>query len=388
MTAYNGTTPPNISAQLIGTITSGHTVQISLTKNGVSQNISFTPPQLEVHGDSITNGQYADIKYDTKGNLHLAYYDDVARDLKYAVRDTHGSWSPIQTIDNTFEAGVDASMAIADNGTIGIAYSSSNVGDLKYAFFDGTNWTTQTVDARGSTGHYPSLAFSRSNGPAITYYDLTHHDLRMAISANTDSGWTLSTLDSGTVGTKDVGRYSSLALDPTRTTSSKWAVSYDDDSAGKIMYAVQGSIGGGVQKNAYTFFTIADTTQAGGYTSLNFDSQNRPAISFYDSGITGVRFTQSTGSTLTGVVFATTIVNQTATLGAYTDLSFDANGAATIFYFDKSHNRVLRSVFSNHKWATTALAAGGREIHVARFGKTVAYTDLDVALPALKVLFI
>jgi hypothetical protein len=388
VTAYNGTTPPNISATLDSAITSGHGVGITLTKNGVSQDIAFNPPQIAIQGDATTNGQYTDIKYDAKGNLHMAYYDDVAKDLKYAVRDTHGNWSPIQTIDNTLEAGVDASMAIAPNGTIGIAYSDSHVGDLKYAQFDGTNWTIQTVDTKGSTGHYPSLAFSRNNGAAITYYDLSHGDLRMAVSANTASGWILSTIDSGSVGTKDVGRYSDLQLDPSRSTASKWAISYDDDSAGKIMYAVQGSIGGGVQKNGYTFFTISDVTQAGGYTSLAFDSQNRPAISFYDAGITGLRFSQSSGSTTAGpILFATTIVNQTGTLGAYTDLSFDANGAATIFYFDKTHNRVLRSVFSNKKWTTTAMSAGGREIHVARFGKTLAYTDLDITVPTLKVLF-
>jgi hypothetical protein len=328
------------------------------------------------------------MQYDSSGNLHLAYYDDVSHDLKYTVLDTSGNWSPVQTIDDNPDVGFNPSLAINSKNQVGIAYSDTQNADLKFAFFDGVNWTTQTVDSRGGTGYYPSLAFSRNNGEAISYYDHSHGDLRLAISADTPTGWSLSTIDSGSVGNKDVGRYSVLKLDPTRPTASKWAIAYEDDGAHKIMYAVQGSIGGGVQKNGYTFFSAGDVNSPGGYISLAFDSLNRPAISFNDEGITGVRVSQSTGSTLSGVSFSSVIVNQTGAVGTYSQLYFNASGQATVFYFDHSHNRLLRSVFSNKKWSTTTVANGGREIHVATFGKKVAVTNLDISIPSLKILFI
>ncbi|HMB95350.1 MAG TPA: alginate lyase family protein, partial [Tepidisphaeraceae bacterium] len=265
ITAYNGTTPPDTSAQLLQTPGFGMNVTIALTKNGTTQNIGFTPPVVKFGANSISTGQYADLKYDSKGNLHLAYYDTTDNDLKYTVRDTSGNWSPIQTIDNNFQTGFDPSMAIDSKDHVGIAYTDGHIGDLKYAFFDGTNWTVQTVDAKGSTGHYPSLVFSRNDGPEMTYYDKTNGALRLAVSSG--GGWALSTIDTGTVGTKDVGRFSQLMLDPSRPTASKITVAYEDDGAGKIMYAVQGNLLGGVQKNGYTFFTIADVTLPGGYQS-------------------------------------------------------------------------------------------------------------------------
>ena len=42
---------------------------------------------------------------------------------------------------------------------------------------------------------------------------------------------------------------------------------------------------------------------------------------------------------------------------------------------------------SDKEWRETALVTRAREIHVARYNSTVAYTNLDEAVPALKVLF-
>ncbi|HMB94499.1 MAG TPA: hypothetical protein VKK61_00520, partial [Tepidisphaeraceae bacterium] len=74
------------------------------------------------------------------------------------------------------------------------------------------------------------------------------------------------------------------------------------------------------------------------------------------------------------------------TVGSYTNLSFDSTGAATVFYFDRTHNRILKSVLSKGKWTTTSIAAGGREIRLAKFGNKTALTDLDVNVPSLAVL--
>ena len=45
-------------------------------------------------------------------------------------------------------------------------------------------------------------------------------------------------------------------------------------------------------------------------------------------------------------------------------------------------------MFRAGKWTTSGLATGGREINVARFNGTVAFTNLDESEDELQVLFL
>lgn len=387
ITAYAGGSPPDTSAQLLSTPAAGAPVSIRLTRGGIDQDITFDPPDLDrLDANATSRGSYSDLAYDKNGKLHHVFYDRDDKNLKYTARSTNGNWSIVETIDNGYLVGFDPSIAITSTGRVGVAYTNANNGDLKYAFHSGTEWTVETVDAKGSTGHYPSLAFSRGNGPVITYYDKTKGDLRMASSAT--SGWALSTIDSGSIGTKDVGRFSHLVLDPSRPDATKWAIAYEDTGGGRYLYAVQGNLLGGTQANGYTFFTVSASTKLGGYTSLAFDPSNRPHISYYDSAISGLRYAKSSGDTFSGVAFTASTVTEKGAVGYYSNLYFNASNQPTIFYFDKTRAKAMRVVFSSNKWNVTELAAGGREIHVARSGSALAYTNLDEAVPALKVLFL
>ncbi len=388
ITAYDGATPPNVTASLLNTPAAGGAVQIRLNKDGAEQDVTFTPPALKrLNNNATSRGSYSDLGFDSTGRLHHVYYDRDSRDLKYTVRGTNGKWSIVETVDNGLLVGFDPSLAVDQNNRAGVAYTNANNGDLKYAFHNGSEWAVQTVDAKGSTGHYPSLAFSRNNGAVITYYDKTRGDLRMASTAT--AGWTLTTLDSGQVGTMDVGRFSHLVLDPSRPDASKWAVAYEDTGGGRYRYAVQGNLLGGEQRGGYTFFNVdPGVPKLGGYTYLAFDSANRPAVSFYDSNSTGLKFARSAGDTFGGVAFSSAFVTTKDAVGYYSNLYFDATGRPNIFYFDRTHNTAMRARNgSGSTWTITTLAPGGREIHVARRGTTLAYTNLNEAVPSLEVLF-
>lgn len=276
---------------------------------------------------------------------------------------------------------------IIDNaGAPAVAYFDGWNGDLKYAKLDSVTgkWKGQTVDSKGSTGLYPSLAFGRDNSAAISFYNRTTKDLNLAQS--TATGFSITPID--TAG--DVGRFSSLQLDPNRTKLTRWAVGYEDTANGNYKYAIQGDFDGGTKANGFTNYLVDDLPDAGGYVSLAFyDSGSndtkryKPAMSYYDASESGLRFAKSTDG---GAAWSTQYVATKSVQGLYTSLFFDAAGKANIFFFDRTNNEAKRAVLTGTDWALTDLRAGGREMHVSRdsIGK-ISYSSLNEAAGQLGV---
>ncbi|WP_062400647.1 hypothetical protein [Methanogenium cariaci] len=81
-----------------------------------------------------------------------------------------------------------------------ISYFDNTNHDLKYAFLNGTGWTTTVVDSDGDVGGIvSSLALDLKGFPHISYCDYTNTALKYAFRNGT--GWTTTTVDSdGNVG--------------------------------------------------------------------------------------------------------------------------------------------------------------------------------------------
>ena len=393
ITAYDGTTPPNTSAALLNTPSAGGVVQVQLNQNGSLQTIDFSPPDL-THLDSkaTSRGTYNDVAFDKNNNLHLAYYDRDTRELMYSIRSiSNGKWSIPQAIDLPADAVAPGeyqyiSLALDNNGNPGVAYFDGWNGDLKYAYRDPiyNSWQVLTIDSKGSTGLYPQLAYSRNNGAVISYYNRTKGDLDLAQSQT--GGYSITAIDS----TGDVGRFSSIMLDPNRPTATKWAIGYEDTSHGNYKYALQGLFNGGTQVSGYTNYTVDDLAIAGGYVSLAFyDSgtndtkRYKPAMSYYDAANSALRFAKSTDS---GLTWQTQTVAAKNVQGLYSNLFFDSTGKANIFYFNRTSNQAIRAVLNGSSWGFTTLGSGGREVHVSCTSSgAIAYSGLDESVGELTV---
>ncbi|HOX77191.1 MAG TPA: hypothetical protein PLW31_04055 [Bacteroidales bacterium] len=109
----------------------------------------------------------------------IQYYN--SNTLKHAYYDVQTSTWISETVDPTINSGSQNDIAIDINGDIHIAYYSSSDSDLKYAYFDGSQWSIIIVDGLyQSVGQYPSIEVDADHVAHITYYDYTNHQLKHA----------------------------------------------------------------------------------------------------------------------------------------------------------------------------------------------------------------
>ncbi len=82
------------------------------------------------------------------------------------------------------------SLALDAGGYPHIAYGTKA---LYYAWFDGSVWHQETVDATPGLGQYTSLALDGAGHPHISYYDAARDDLKYAHHDGTS--WQITTVD-------------------------------------------------------------------------------------------------------------------------------------------------------------------------------------------------
>jgi len=142
--------------------------------------------------------------------VNISYYDAKNSDLMFATNDS-GNWTTTR-VDSEGNVGQDTSLAVDSKGKMHIAYyDDAKNFDLKYASNASGAWKTTTIDADGNTGWYPSIAVDSNDNIHIAYADNTNRDLKYATNAS--GAWVKSVVDKG-AGKLDVpGRYISLVLD-------------------------------------------------------------------------------------------------------------------------------------------------------------------------------
>jgi subtilisin family serine protease len=305
-----------------------------------------TAPGAGQLGDA---GRENAIKFDDDGVLNYAWYNADDHHLRFATRNTNGTWSSIRVVDGGTDVGHYVSMAITSTGKPAMAYYDSFNADLKYAEWNGSSWNVQTVDSGRSTGLYPSLAFDQWDDPIITYYYKTSGDLRLATDDGT--GWRVSAIDT----TQDSGRYASFAYSNT----GQMSVAYENTTTGQFKFASYGS-------NRWNIQTVDSRTRiGGGFISLAYDSGNRPNMSYYDAYNADLKFAHSTGS-----AWQTETVASSLSQGLYTNLYMDGT-TADILYYNKSTDAVFRAVGAIGSWDVGPVVTdGGRHVFYTRFGRS------------------
>ena len=133
-------------------------------------------------------GWYTSIALDNLGNPHISYYDYTNGDLKYAFWEgsvfpaAGGAWN-ISTLQSVGDVGRFTSLEIYQpDNTRHLCYYDYTNKDLMYARYSGGIWEFQTVDNLGDVGLYCSIDLNGLGEPAISYYDNSRADLKLALT--------------------------------------------------------------------------------------------------------------------------------------------------------------------------------------------------------------
>lgn len=280
--------------------------------------------QLDAGGSALS------IAVDNAGRPYFAYAGEYERGLRYAYWD--GTKWIKQTIDQERIAFWN-SIQLTPDGLPRISYYQRLWQDgtyalhLKYAWFDGHVWYTETVDPESATGKFNSLALDSEGHPHISYSDVDRGDLRYVHWDG--SQWRYSAPDSHRASDGWVGLANCIVLDSnnlphiayldvdhrkvkyTRWTGTKWETEvtdqligradnidrismkldhhnrphmvYYDSGLGTLKYAVR-------LEDRWHIERVDPSPQTGLHPSLCLDSEERPFVSYYDIANGALRF--------------------------------------------------------------------------------------------------
>lgn len=293
----------------------------------------------------------------------IAYYDRTMDALGYAVgtvaSDGTVEWAreevdsyPDDNGLNPGVAGQYASLAIASDGQVWIAYQDTSNGTLKYAHKGDGIWDVALADAGGGpsadAGYWASLAFDKAGVPTVAHYDRSKGNLRVArwngtgftgaVAAEGESYDPPDTASDPSLVDANVGEYSKLYVGSDGTEY----IAYYDRAYGALRLAT--GTGG-----SYELSTVDETGDVGQWPSIGMDGSTL-WIAYQDVGNQDLKVAYGTPGN-----FTIETVDTGDHVGADSALFVDS-GAVGILYFDGFNNDLKLARRGDGTWTTETVS--------------------------------
>jgi hypothetical protein len=246
----------------------------------------------------------------------------------------------IEQVDQDKAVGEYVSLAIDQNDKTYISYYDGDNQNLRMASYVGTggncgqnfSWYCELVDTDGAVGKYTSIAVNPVNNEvAITYYDETNGALKYAVKhCNSTCTWNISTISKGAFGIK-TGMYTSLKFDSNGKPRMTYYYSNpigDDFLNYAHWVGTGGNCGIGDANEKWQCDNIDFGNGVGKYTSLGLTSTGDPRIAYYDSGKGDLKFAKPGGELLNcgpGNTWTCYEIDKSGDVGQYASMYIDTN---------------------------------------------------------------
>jgi len=179
------------------------------------------------------------------------------------------------TVDEDVNVGENATgISINSNGNPGICYYDSTNKILKFASFDGADWSLETADNDGGSGDVIgincAITYDDNDDPNIVYFNTTDNEIR---HAKKNGGlWEVSVVDDAIE--SDVLKYDISRISIARTSLGDIGIAYYDGGVdADLKYAIYDGADWNVQE-------VMSEGDVGRYPSLDYDSNDNPGIAY------------------------------------------------------------------------------------------------------------
>ena len=325
--ALNGEGYPYISYVRIVPRRDGRNAQLRVARwDGVRWHREFVD-RAEIMGG---RSGYTSIAIDSQGRPHVAYAagggvgNDL--DLRYAFFD--GTDWVVETVYDQINILSQVSLALDSNDRAHVSAGIdeiSEIADLLYAFRSDSGWeVSELKDVTGQAGEYNSLVLDANDRPHISYFYPSQHQVKYA--HNPGTGWEFEVVEDAAPTIQEP--YCSIVLDE----GGEPAILYNWEGGKELRLARRGEAG-------WTTRTLVTTPE-------RVSTETRVELAFDGEGVAHFSYglSHETANTLKlvlgewdGVTVTTEMLDASGYVGRSQSLALDGEGNAHVSYYAEPH---------------------------------------------------
>jgi hypothetical protein len=342
----------------IGYLAPSDTWQLQAIRYAYHDGASWQIETVVDGGYNTRFNPFVSLALDGSGRPHLGYIQD--DHLIYAHFD--GAAWVTQTV--TSGAGLSHDMVLDGSGRPRLAYVQHTTGELLYAFYDGSSWSSEVADSTlpGYIGLRPSLALDSAERPHIMYWDIANENPKYVYHDGSD--WQADWVDPGTLYT---GLHPSLALDAGDRPHALYCAypELGNYFCQELVYAYHDGA------NWTTQVVVSGMEYVNDRASLALDAAGNPHVSYYDDfPEDNLLYAYYDGST-----WQMEVADGQRDVGFYSSLALDSNNRSHISYRD---SREFTYGNLKHAWYNTGTIEHWNVETADSSGITGYYTSLAV----------